>query len=329
MKRLLTYTTILLSLLLTSCYSHKELEHSGAADVTVRFDWAAYPDAAPKTMALMVFADASSPVLLSFASQWGGTTVLPSGVYQFIGFNDDTYDLIAYGDTWQDFQIYSQPTSLVAFAPMFARQRAAAIPRAPFTDDQEVIFEPDQVWTAVHDYRQLDVLENNVLTMTMEDAITRYSFTINNVENLRYVTDIAATISGMSGSWIPALHRGSDTECIIPFNLTSDGTSTLTGTVRTFGHCPNHVEGEDDGAEHEHSLVVYAQMMDGAKYYYTFDITEQLHEADPGGGGGGSETGGEIDITLDNVPLPKPLVNGSGIQPEVGGWTEVIVNIPM
>ena len=72
-----------------------------------------------------------------------------------------------------------------------------------------------------------------------------------------------------------------------------------------------------------------ASETDGTKIYFTSDVTEQMHDADhlnPGDGGTG-ET--EVPIVIDQLPLPKPIVNGSGMQPSVAEWQEVAISIQM
>ena len=188
-----------------------------------------------------------------------------------------------------------------------------------------MVFEPDELWTSAAEGVTVTADSTQVVTMPMESAITDYNFTITNVENLSYAVEVMATLSGMSASWLPAQHRGSDTHCIIPFPLTGDGSSVLRGTVRTFGHCP----GEDADDHAEHQLTIYAEMKDGSKIYFTSDVTEAMHDAahlNPDDGGTG-ET--DVPIVIDQLPLPKPIVNGSGLQPSVAEWQEIQITIQM
>lgn len=56
------------------------------------------------------------------------------------------------------------------------------------------------------------------------------------------------------------------------------------------------------------------------KYYNTYDITAQLSKA----------VGlRHVHILLEGLPLPKPIEDESGLQPEVDGWQEVPVEIQM
>ena len=86
----------------------------------------------------------------------------------------------------------------------------------------------------------------------------------------------------------------------------------VTGGLLTFGHCPS--------VQSEHRLTVYAVLSDGSKWYYTYNVTDQIHSApDPR----------NVHIVLDGLPLPKPITNGGGFQPEVDPWNPVDIEIEM
>lgn len=294
------------------------------SNLSVRLDWSDQPEAAPATMALAVFADGAQPVQTAFKGRDGGSLSLPANTYKLIAFNDDTEALFSRGSTWDDFEIYAQETELVVTARMFATTRS--VPMARGTEDEQVIFEPDQLWTSAVSDAVVKSEGLQTIVMPMESAITEYNFTVNNVDNLSYVADAMATISGMSASWLPAQHRCSDTHCIIPFSLSGEG-STLCGTIRTFGHCPD--EGHEDPDDHaNHILTIYVQMEDGSKVYFTSDVTEEMHDSEHHSeeGGTGNTT---IPIVIDQLPLPKPITNDNGLQPEVGEWVELNITIPM
>ena len=314
---------LLMATALTACCSDDH-NQSDNGNLSVRFDWTDQPEAAPATMALAVFANGAQPVQTAFEGRDGGSLSLPANSYKLIAFNDDTEALFSRGSTWDDFEIYAQETELVATARMFATTRA--IPLARGTEDEQVIFEPDQLWTSATSDAVVKTDGRQTIVMPMESAITEYNFTVNNVDNLSYVVDVMATLSGMSASWLPAQHRCSDTHCIIPFSLSGEG-STLHGTIRTFGHCPD--EGHEDPDDHaNHILTIYAQMEDGTKVYFTTDVTEEMHDPEHHSeeGGKGDAT---IPIVIDQLPLPTPISNGSGLQPEVGEWVELNIKIPM
>ena len=308
---------------LASCCHDKRyyylIDRSTTAGVNVRFDWSRYPAASPASMGLVVFCAESQPVQFPFAGRDGGSMVLPSGSYAFVAFNDDTENLYTVGDNWDAFALRCRYASMTNVSPMFAQTRN--VPRAPSTEEQAVVAEPDFLWTAARGITPVESYTPNLLSMTMRSATFEYVFVINDVENLSYVSELAATLSGMSDGWLPYTHTSTDTESIIPFTMTSGGASTVTGRVRTFGHCPGRT------ANHaRHMLVLYASLKDGSKYYYTFDVTDAMHDANHVSDGRDDTT---VPIVLGNVPLPKPLDNGSGLQPEVNDWHEVEIPLPM
>ena len=70
-------------------------------------------------------------------------------------------------------------------------------------------------------------------------------------------------------------------------------------------------------------------LADGSKWYYTQDVGNQMHDPSHGGGGGGSDENVEIDIVVDDLPIPKPIVNGSGFQPTIDGWQGIEIPVDM
>ena len=88
--------------------------------------------------------------------------------------------------------------------------------------------------------------------------------------------------------------------------LYPDGDSRLRGTMEVFG----------DNAPHDirHMFRLYTSQ----KYYYDFDVTDQLHTA---------PDLHNVNITLSGVKLPA---NGEGLDVSVDGWekaedTEIIM----
>ena len=311
-RHYLQWITISLCLLLSYSCNHKDLLYEGVAGIHFSFDWSQAPNAAPAMMRLAVFPEEGEQLEIPFAAE-GGSTTLVSGYYGFIAYNSDSEVLSASGYNYEDYEIVSRTTDLTRFAPMFATSRA---PRARGTEDQPYAYCPDELWTSVH---QMMVSANTTsVSMSMQPATTEYVIVINNVHNLSTVREVMGTLSGMSQSWIPAKGQCSDTHCIMPFEVQSDGESTITARMRCFGHCP----GEEHG---EHLLVIYAMLTDQSKWYYTFDITEALHDSNHHDESGSGDYP-EIPIVLDDLPLPTPVpAEGMGLQPQVDGWQEVTI----
>ena len=305
--RWLAFPMVMLAM---SACDHKELDFSGVADLTVDFDWSGISGANPSSMMLAAFSATSQPVQKPLSGKSGGSIMLPEGKYQLIAYNGDTETLYSQGANWSDFEICAQPTEFSSTSRMFAGTRT--IPRGQGTENQNLVHEPDLLWTSAYDEVAVTGNVGRRVSMPMEDATYVIRFTIRNVENIDYIHDKLATVSGMSGSWLPAHHRCSATECIIPFELSADG-KTLSGAVRTFGH--------HQGGDLKHLLVIYAEMSDGSKLYYTFDVTEAIDDADP--------ASGEVTVELEELPLPRPINNGTGLHPDVMDWQEVHIPVEM
>jgi len=301
------------------CYEHPHV--TGDNRLTVRFDWSPLGGVpSPSMMRLGVFAEGSQPVQIPFTGREGGEVSLNGGTYGLTGFNSDTEVLFTRGASWSEFEVYSQPTELSSTSRVFSGTRT--VPQARGTENDEVVFEPDELWTSA--LASVTVVEGagQTVTMPMESATTDYTFTVRGVTNLGYVKAVAATLSGMSGSWVPASHRGSDTHCIIPFDMEVRDASSLSGTVCTFGHCPGHTA----ATAYRHKLVLYAEYTSGEHYYYEYDVTEQMHDGDHVSDGTGNTS---VPIVLDGLPLPQPFYNGTGLQPHVGEWQEVRIEMDM
>ena len=51
-----------------------------------------------------------------------------------------------------------------------------------------------------------------------------------------------------------------------------------------------------------------------------------MHKEQPNPGPEGED---EIDVDIDGLPIPKPIVNGSGFQPTVDGWQSIEIDVGM
>lgn len=327
-KQLLAVMLLCGATLLTGCGTVIEDDidawNDGDPNLSVRFDWSQAASARPASMALAVFADGAQPVQTAFSGRDGGRLAISSGTYRLISFNDDTESLFSRGSSWSSFEIYSQVTSL-SEATRYTRifQNTRSIPVARGTEDEPVIFEPDELWTSSLAESSVGSDFLTTVVMPMRPTISTYSFTVRHVENLEYAVEVVASLSGMSGSWLPAAHVPSDTHCIIPF-MFHEQNGTLEGTVSTFGHCP----GEGD-SHAKHLLTIYAEMKDGSKVFFTTDVTNAMHDANhlnPTDGGTGNTI---VPIVIDTLPLPTPVTEGSGMQPSVVEWQEINVVVPM
>lgn len=338
MKRICYAAALLAVTLLTAC-EHKELcyDHSHTTGIDVVFDWTYAPDAEANAevegMCLYFYpidGRNTDPIYVSLAGMKGGRVEIPTGRYHVLYYNND-YKQVLFRGTEQFFthECYTRDADL--FEPIAGVRSSSSVPRAEGTENERTVLTPEMMWggnaTDVNitesriEYRftpdgetEETVVANDekrFLLMPREQVCT-YTYEILNVENLKYVTQLSASISGMSGSVFCAEERLTE-ECVtLPLEAKSDGVSTITGEFHTFGHYEPNTE--------RHILTLYVWYEDGSKYYYTNDVTDQVNNA---------ADKRNVHIVIDGLKLPKPIVNGGGLQPDVDEWETVDVPIEM
>lgn len=301
----------------TSC-EHKDLcyDHSHTVDVKVAFDWKNAPGAAPASMSFYLFpAGGGEALRYDFTDCTGGTIRVPVGSYEALCLNSDTEN-INYRNTEcrETFEVTTRAADLLSGLSVLG-VLSDGVPRVDGTEDERVILPPDMLWSDCVESIELKRTDGTTtVTLRPEMSVCRYSVEIRNAANLKYVSGISGSLSSMAESLYPGV--GCDATCkmgaTIPFDAAvSADKSTVTGGLFAFG-CPS--------ARKTHTLTIYAVLSDESKWYYTFDVTDQIHSA---------PNQRDVHIVLDGLPLPKPIVNGGGFQPDVDDWHSVNVDIEM
>ena len=253
--------------LLTAC-EHKDLcyDHPHSASVEVVFDWVNAPDANPATMSLYLYPeDGSEPMRYEFTDRAGGTIAVPVGVYDAICVNSDKEThRIQNKERQETFEVTTGNTRSLR-GTLSTRSETAPLARG--AEEERSVMEPEVLWS---DHAEgLEVrLEAGVqrLVLTPEFRVKLCSVEIRNVENLRHVAALSASVTGMSGGWLPGIDCLTDEKVTIPFEVhANEEKTTLTGSLTFFGHCPKEAG--------EHKLMIYALMSDGNTYYYEEDVT--------------------------------------------------------
>lgn len=103
---------------------------------------------------------------------------------------------------------------------------------------------------------------------------------------------------------------------ILPFPEERSETGAIEGSFLTFGHRP----GASHEDTHKHTVMIYAMLLDGTRWYYEKDVTDQIPT---------DKNPRRVRIVIDELPLPKPIVNGGGFQPEVDKWQQVDIELDM
>lgn len=238
-----------------------------------------------------------------------------SGGYEALCLNSDTEN-VTYrnAECRETFEVTTRTADLLSGLSVLG-VLSDGVPRVDGTESERVILPPDMLWSDCAESVELKpTVGTPTVTLSPEMSICRYTVEIRNAANLKYVSGISGSLSSMAESLYPGV--GCDATCktgaTIPFDAAvSADKSTVTGELFAFG-CPS--------ARKNHTLTVYAVLSDESKWYYTYDVTDQIHSA---------PDRRDVHIVLDGLPLPKPIVNGGGFQPDVDDWQSVNVDIEM
>lgn len=311
---------VALAALLTGC-EQRELcyDHNHAANVRVDFDWFFARNAEVESMTILFYNDddpSAEPIRYDLAGRDGGMVKLQPGKWTAVAYNNDTETILFRGQSSPStLEAYTRESSVEEGTQIFTR--GDAMPRAARTEEESVILEPDMLYGALGDPLILRPEDTNTtLTLQPEARVTEVDITIHDVPNLEYAGQFGGALSGLAPSVLMAsgtLGGGCATEA---FTCQVINKTTLQMKFRIFGHCP-------EGILNPHLLTIYAILSDGTKWYYTEDITTQLHEASE------KETNHHIEVSLEDLPLPKPIVDGSGLQPSVDTWQNIEIEVEM
>lgn len=322
MSRLRQFSLLSVVLFVLTACEYKELDYATSrwATLTMHFDWSKSPEAAVKGMTALFFSDddaKADPVRYDFAGHEGGQARLALGSYHAIAYNYDT-ETILYRNTMalSTLEAYTRESSIEEGTQL----TRSGMPRAVGTEEEMVILEPDSLWADASGGLLLaSVSDNADVTLVPTERVRHCEVTIKNVPNLQYTGQFGGALSGLSPGVLMANGQLIDGCVTQAFPCQVVDGSSLFMTFRIFGHCPH----QGEGISNRHLLTIYAILADGSKWYYTQDVTSQVHNTsdDP--------DVYHINIELDGLPVPKPIVNGSGFQPTVDGWQGIEIPVGM
>ena len=316
---ILIFTSALLTLF--SACDHKELIFDSEptpvkqrSRTRVVYDWRYAPEANPASMELCLYPSNSSKHLsFNMVGKDGGYISLAPGRYDAISMNNDDLDWAKYRNTndEDDFEVYTHDASELGAYKLLT----SSIPRASGTEDERMAATPELSWgTRSDNFTISEENGENVITLYPEEVVCHYTVKILNVDNILSARgeEIDGTLSGMAEGYRFGSNVTTDSPVTMPFTLQIDAENrTLHGEFLTFGEC--------NTLEAKHILTVYLFLTDGSKWYYTFDVHNQVAEApDPR----------HVDIIVDGLTLPKPLSTG-GLIPDVNDWNTEVVDIKM
>lgn len=291
--------------LLAAC-SNRELcyDHTHWLDLRIEFDWSAEPDADPSAMVVYLFpTDRSQPPRRYELSEYGGINVrVPAGEYNAVTFNGETETLTEIGDSYESFMVSTHEQDLLS--PMM-RTNLNNAPRPVGTENQPVKTAPDKMWSGkLENISILPGVKGQSIRFTPTLSTSMVHIKLINVSGLDYDIELSAALSSVAESYHIAEQRHAGADVTMPMSLNIVDNSTITGEASIFGHC----DVAKGGTPKKHILTIYTSN----KYYYTYDVTSQIHEAvDPA----------NIEIVIDGFEVH---VAGAGVSQDVAGWDEVI-----
>lgn len=319
------WLVILSTLLLVSCKTDlRELcyDHNHWSNVQVAFEWAAVTGImAPKGMTVLFYNTASvaqEPIRYDMAGMEGGHAQLQPGRYQAATYNYDTETILFRGmENIETLEAYTRLSSIEESTQMSPTR--ASMPRAATTENEPVILEPDLICATGCEAFDMGAGDRRTVTLTPEMRCHEVTVTILNVPNLQYTGQFGGALSGLAPSVNVLTGKPGDGCVTEAFTAHVEGESTLVMHFRIFGHCPLAAQ----GTHNKHLLTIYAILADGSKWYYTEDVSNQMHNPAL------SANDYKVNIELHDLPVPKPIVNGSGFQPSIDGWQGVEINVDM
>ena len=316
-RKIFRFILASLILLFACSCTHKELcyNHPHITNVNVDFNWTEEPEKVPESMSVYFFKEGSEsePLRFEFTEPTGGRIRLTPGVYHAVSVNSDERNH-AVKDTYDydSFCVTTKDASSVAGLSKFG-VAPKDLPRAKSAEQERMAVEPNNVWYA--NARDISVPdgEDHYVTLDIKSQLVTYNIYVKNAANLKWVYGISASMSGLAGG----IHLGSgqlsDERVTIPFVARwNRDDSTVTGSFTSFGHCPTDTN--------KHYLKIYAVLADDSYWDFTYDVTDQVHNA---------PAGNLITIELDGLPIPKPVANGGGFKPTVGDWNSVEIELTM
>lgn len=311
------FLPLLISVATVSC-NHKDLcyEHTHNIETEVVFDWSLAPDANPSSMAVVMFDRnlAMAPMRFIFSGKTGGSANIPFGQYDALAMNADLNDW-AYFRNQPDIEtveLYTHDTETLTAYNLMPQY----VPKVRGTEDERMAATPGMAWSTRSDNITLDIDDTHkIITLYPEEIVCHYSVEILDVENLENARGeiVDGTLSGLAEGYKYGRRKATDNIVTHPFTLSiSDDNVSLKGKFLTFGECPNNKK--------DHILTIYLFLSDGSKWYYTFDVTDQVRNApDPR----------HVNIVVHGLSLPRPLQSDAGLHPDVNEWQTETVDISM
>ena len=318
LRQLLARATLMLltMTLLTGC-EYKDLcyDHDHSDKVYVTFDWRKAPHHTATSMTVLFYNidnPSQQPIRYDYPLS-GGTATLQPGRWRAVTYNNNTEAIRHRGQQWWTTpEAYTRQSSIEE-GTQFTR---GVMPQANGTEQEQVILEPDPIWGCVsEEFTLVADGDGYNLVFYPEYRYTTLKVKITDVPNLKYTNGVGGSISGVAASRFISTGEMGQQTVTEAFPVRKTDEETLEMSVNIFGHCP-------ESPWNTHLLTIYAILADGSKWYYTIDVTDKIHQAV-------EQDDGTMEIEVSGLPIPKPIVNGSGFRPTIDTWQGVEIEIGM
>ena len=310
-------------MLLTSCIRREfTLDYEPLTNVQISIDWQLSPEATAKGMTIL-FYDMNNPdadfVRYDFTDVNGGVVKLTPGTYRAIAYNNDT-EAILYRNMQniETLEAYTRSSSLEETATI----QLSSLVSNTRANNEQVILEPDRLWCGASEV--FTIKEDGTtspIIIQPETRISVMSIQINGVANLQYLRQMGGTMSGLAPGVNMLTGQKIEGGVIQAFEVDVVDATTLSISFFTFGKT---IDYEGTEVEELNNLTIYAMLADGSQWQYTVDVTELVSDEDIT-----PDVPTDIHIEIDELPVPKPITNGSGFQPTIDGWDDVNIDVGM
>jgi hypothetical protein len=320
MRKIARYLSIVAIVLIASC-QHKELcyEHPHKANVRVGYEWPEGVENLPSTMSVYVYStDTTDFIRYEFDNNTGGDILLPFGMYRFLSINSDTPNIEYTGrDSLETFIICASEASILDGTSI----KTSKLPTLDEVGKERYLSSIDSLWccevkdSVIIDQSSIDDSTQLAhISFTPEYMTRNISVEITKVENADFATGgLSMSLSGLPAGICPFDGKFTEEAATYISTLKEGKTNkTLVGSINTFG--------VDKERPNKHYLIVYAILSDGTKWFYSYDVTDQLYS---------QPNSKKINISVSGLPIPSPLFNGGGINPDVDTWIYNDVPITM
>lgn len=295
---------VIMACILSSC-ERKEVHYpsSPTAEVQVRFDRSAAPGARVEGMCAWFFPEGGGKAIrYDFTDPAGGTVRIPWGNYRVVCMNNDSEVVQIRGEeSYETFELYTRQSTLLEAV------NSKGNPPGANPAGEPVVAAPDAIWGGNLENVRLERGDDEKALRTVVLPVLPKTSTVSlevlNVENLKYISSVGASLSGLSGSFFLGSGAFSAVRSTVPFAAESDGKSKIKVGTQIFGLSAN--------ADTKRTLTLYFIFSDGSKHHYRFDVSNQVNKA---------PDKRHIRIVIDKLTLPKPIVNGGGFHPSVEEW---------